>query len=73
MAIRPNSKRSETACGRRMDLGLCQKDAVLLGLTEDSVCYWENNRVTHAVSLRSGSKPFSSVTHGEVSGEKSRR
>jgi DNA-binding transcriptional regulator YiaG len=31
---------------RRLDLGLFQKDvAVLLGVTEDSVCYWEKGRV----------------------------
>src|SRR5882724_8421787 len=31
---------------RRLDLGFYQKDvAALLGVTEDSVCYWENNRV----------------------------
>jgi DNA-binding transcriptional regulator YiaG len=30
---------------RRMDLGLRQKDvAKLLGVTVDSVCYWENGR-----------------------------
>ena len=32
---------------RRLDLGLYQKDvAVIIGVTEDTVCYWENNRVT---------------------------
>jgi transcriptional regulator with XRE-family HTH domain len=31
---------------RRLDLGLRQKDvARLLGVTEDSVCYWESGRV----------------------------
>ena len=30
-----------------MDLGLQQKQvAAMLGVSEDSVCYWENNRVT---------------------------
>lgn len=29
-----------------MDLGLYQKGvAVMLGVTEDTICYWENNRV----------------------------
>ncbi|MGH9967124.1 MAG: helix-turn-helix transcriptional regulator [Pyrinomonadaceae bacterium] len=31
---------------RRIGLGLYQKEvAAILGVTEDSVCYWENNRV----------------------------
>jgi DNA-binding XRE family transcriptional regulator len=31
---------------RRLDLGLDQEDvAARLGVSEDSVCYWENNRV----------------------------
>jgi DNA-binding transcriptional regulator YiaG len=31
---------------RRMDLGLHQKEvAVRIGVSEDSVCYWEKNRV----------------------------
>jgi transcriptional regulator with XRE-family HTH domain len=31
---------------RRLDLGLYQRDvAAIVGVTEDSVCYWENNRV----------------------------
>lgn len=38
--------------GRRMDLGLRQKDvAKLLGVTEDSVCYWENGRVRPSRSM----------------------
>jgi len=31
---------------RRLDLGLHQKDvAAIVGVTVDTVCYWENNRV----------------------------
>jgi DNA-binding transcriptional regulator YiaG len=31
---------------RRLDLGLYQKDlAALFEVTEDTICYWENNRV----------------------------
>jgi len=31
---------------RRLDLGLNQKDvAALIGVTEDTICYWENGRV----------------------------
>jgi len=31
---------------KRLDIGLRQKDVALrLGVTEDSVCYWENGRV----------------------------
>jgi DNA-binding XRE family transcriptional regulator len=30
-----------------MDFGLYQKDvAAIIGVTEDTICYWENNRVT---------------------------
>jgi len=35
-----------------MDLGLYQRQvAELLGVTEDTVCYWENNRVTASRGL----------------------
>jgi DNA-binding transcriptional regulator YiaG len=31
---------------KRMDLGLLQREvATMLGVTEDTICYWENNRV----------------------------
>jgi len=31
---------------RRMDLGLYQKDvAARIGVSEDTICYWENQRV----------------------------
>jgi len=31
---------------RRLDLGLYQKDvAGIIGVTVDTICYWENNRV----------------------------
>jgi DNA-binding transcriptional regulator YiaG len=31
---------------KRLDLGLYQSDvATILGVTKDTVCYWENNRV----------------------------
>jgi transcriptional regulator with XRE-family HTH domain len=35
-----------------MDLGLYQRQvAKLLGVTADTVCYWENNRVTPSRGL----------------------
>ena len=31
---------------KRMDLGLLQKDvAAIIGVNEDTICYWENDRV----------------------------
>jgi DNA-binding XRE family transcriptional regulator len=37
---------------KRMDLGLLQKEvAGLIGVTEDTVCYWENNRVAPSRKL----------------------
>jgi DNA-binding XRE family transcriptional regulator len=37
---------------KRLDLGLYQKDvAALLGVTEDTICYWENNRVKPSKKL----------------------
>jgi DNA-binding XRE family transcriptional regulator len=31
---------------RRLDLGLYQKDvATIIGVSEDTICYWENNSV----------------------------
>lgn len=31
---------------RRLDLGMLQKDvAAIIGVTVDTICYWENNRV----------------------------
>jgi len=37
---------------KRLDLGLYQKEvATLLGVCEDSVCYWENGRVEPALPM----------------------
>ena len=44
----PNKIRtlSDRLRAKRLDLGLYQKDiAQLLGVSENSVCYWENGRV----------------------------
>jgi DNA-binding XRE family transcriptional regulator len=36
-----------------MNLGLYQKDvAALLGVSEDTVCYWENGRVKPSLGLQ---------------------
>jgi DNA-binding XRE family transcriptional regulator len=44
---------------RRMDLGLYQKDvAALLGVTEDTVCYWENGRVKPSPGMEEGISKF---------------
>jgi transcriptional regulator with XRE-family HTH domain len=39
---------------RRLNLGLHQKDvAIILGVTTDTICYWENNRVRPSSRLLS--------------------
>jgi DNA-binding transcriptional regulator YiaG len=37
---------------KRMDSGLLQREvAALLGVSEDTICYWENNRVQPSGAL----------------------
>jgi len=43
----------------RLDLGLLQKElATMLGVTEDTICYWENNRVKPSRRLMGNVREF---------------